>query len=306
MLSSPKELSFRASQFIFTDSSCSEREQERPTRCRGSRLNMIETVVTGTSAQLFFGNRPEIDHYLSGPVTSRFACGCGLVIPDSTVFVFIEPIAPLRVNWADIFSSNSSIVRNSRGSSNLEEGVKYIILGNRCVYKEKDNDGPACFPAGAKVRTDRGAIARVDALEVGDVIRGGKGASGGMILGWTHNAERYAQFRRVELVDGRVLEASDGHYVYSGDGNIIKMSDVHVGSTLETEEGRAASVKKVARVWRWGLYNPQTESGDIIVGGIRCTTYTTAVGVGVGHALLTPVRALFKVGMENILSLTQD
>jgi hypothetical protein len=43
-----------------------------------------------------------------------------------------------------------------------------------------------------------------------------------------------------------------------------------------------------------GLYNPQTLHGDIVVDGVRASTYTEAVDPVFAHAVLAPVRAVYR------------
>jgi Hint module len=47
-------------------------------------------------------------------------------------------------------------------------------------------------------------------------------------------------------------------------------------------------------VWREGLFNPQTLHGDVVVDGLRASSYTTAVEPAVAHRLLWPLRVLFE------------
>ena len=39
-----------------------------------------------------------------------------------------------------------------------------------------------------------------------------------------------------------------------------------------------------------GLFNPQTKHGDIVVDGVRVSTYTHAVHRNMAHAMLAPFR----------------
>ena len=47
-----------------------------------------------------------------------------------------------------------------------------------------------------------------------------------------------------------------------------------------------------------GLYNPHTLNGDIMVNGVKTSTYTSAVAPALAHAALWPVRMLYSLGYD--------
>ena len=47
-----------------------------------------------------------------------------------------------------------------------------------------------------------------------------------------------------------------------------------------------------------GLYNPHTMDGDIVVNGIKTSTYTAAIEPSLAHSLLWPVRMLYRLGVN--------
>ena len=49
-----------------------------------------------------------------------------------------------------------------------------------------------------------------------------------------------------------------------------------------------------------GLYNPHTLNGDIMVNGVKTSTYTAAVAPTLAHAALWPVRMLYSLGYDII------
>ena len=70
---------------------------------------------------------------------------------------------------------------------------------------------------------------------------------------------------------------------------------VTIRDILPGEELCTAHVEPVEEPWRApGLYNLQTLHGDVVVGGLRASTYTTAVDPAVAHRLLWPLRAVFE------------
>lgn len=131
----------------------------------------------------------------------------------------------------------------------------------------------------------------MDALSVGDevAIGGGKYSS---VFMFTH-ALSEAKYEFVRLVTGdRTITLTSGHYLYVS-GSLRAAGTVRVGDTLELDDGKIGGITAVSLVKDTGLYNPQTVHGDIIVDGVRASTYTTAVEASFAHAALAPIRAVF-------------
>lgn len=169
-----------------------------------------------------------------------------------------------------------------------EEGEPEEPLSNSS--EEAGTNENACFPGDATVRLRDGGVRRMDGLQLGDVVLCGGGEHSSVILWTHHDTQRMHKF--VRLVAGnRSMEATGGHIVYAN-GELVKMRDVKIGDRMETDDGESAVVHKIERVWKKGLYNPQTERGDMFVDGFRASCYTEAVDVGVGHALMAVVRPL--------------
>ncbi len=61
-----------------------------------------------------------------------------------------------------------------------------------------------------------------------------------------------------------------------------------------------AAVVAVSPEVATGLYNPQTLSGDIVVNGIRASTYTAAIAPSLAHVALWPVRMMYRLGYDII------
>lgn len=78
---------------------------------------------------------------------------------------------------------------------------------------------------------------------------------------------------------------------------MVAGGDVRKGDRLVQGGGDTAKERVVAEVRRVagrGLYNPQTLHGDIVVDGMLVSTYTKTVPPQGAHALLTPLRAVYK------------
>lgn len=173
------------------------------------------------------------------------------------------------------------------------------------------NDGEAadCFPGDATTELADGRVVVMADLKVGDVVRvaaGDSPAAFSAVFLFTHKIPTSPRtFVRLTTASGARLDASAGHYVYAN-GRLVAASAVAVGDTLQvaTPTGWADStVKATRRVTASGLYNPQTLHGDIVVGGVRVSTYTTAVQPTVASALLAPLRAVYRTTGRSMTAL---
>lgn len=151
-----------------------------------------------------------------------------------------------------------------------------------------------CFPGDAIVTLDSGRHTTLADLRVGDRVAVGSGEFSNVFL-FTH-AERSGRFRfvRITTASGAVLRATHGHYVPVGAAGDLKAAGaVVIGDIVHLADGSTSPVVAVGAVWATGLYNAQTAHGDIVVDGIRASTYTTAVHPRFAHAALAPLRTVF-------------
>lgn len=188
------------------------------------------------------------------------------------------------------------------------------------AVEDTDGDGGrACFPGGARVllfgghshhhhqrhRHDRSALTSrsiptsMSELKIGQAVHGG-----GPVLFFTHRDARVrAPFVRLSWRNGESILVSHGHYLYvythtcssvrlKSTLRLRRAADIKVGDALvDGVTGLPRTVRSIDQVCALGLYNPQTETGVIIVDGVRASTYTSAVHPSVAHWLVTrPVK----------------
>lgn len=218
---------------------------------------------------------------------------------------------------ATVNETGKADINRAGGSVSVGDLVLVLAIQTRtfdgnsvlfCAMKHSSTggtDGAACFPGSSDVELASGATVRMDALAVGDVVRVAAGAVS-PVIGWSHRAPA-AVATYVRLVTASAaIDVTPGHYVYV-DGRLVAAAAVAVGDRLEVvpRDGGASRLEAVTRVEARaaaeGLYAPHTRSGDIVVSGVRASTYTTAVAPGLAHALLTPVRAAFAVSGVDVL-----
>lgn len=164
-----------------------------------------------------------------------------------------------------------------------------------------DEDGESsvsltCFPADATVLVEHRGPVTMDALALGDRVLVAAGVYSPVFM-FTHRIARGRfPFVTLSLSSGGHLDASAGHYIYIN-GALAPASTARVGDTLELADRALATVAAVTTGFKDGLFNPQTTHGDIVVNGVRASTYTTAVAPAAAHGLLAPVRAAFRLGV---------
>lgn len=98
-------------------------------------------------------------------------------------------------------------------------------------------------------------------------------------------------FLRFTMHDRSDLLVTSAHFIYIN-GTLKPAHSAKVGDTFEKVHGERMVIAKIDLVQQIGLFNPQTEHGDIIVNDIRVSTYTEAIQPNAAHALLSVFRFL--------------
>jgi len=194
---------------------------------------------------------------------------------------------------------------------NTTSGGGVAVLNPQDGMKGDNSPSPegtaSCFPAAATVELADGSTAALGALPAGSTVRVGARTHSD-VFGWSHRQTggRHA-YVRLTHVDGaaaaaaatRDLLLSPGHLVYAN-GVRVPARDVVVGDALTTP-GTATSVSRVVAVGTAvavGKVNPHTLHGDVVVDGVRVSSYTDALHPTVAHALLAPARAAYRAGLS--------
>lgn len=152
-----------------------------------------------------------------------------------------------------------------------------------------------CFPATATVELANGKTKSMDQVVVGDNVRVGPKEFSEVYFFSTEMAETTSKFTKI-MADGVELMLSAGHYLYVN-GELATAGSVKGGDVIVLANGSKASVSEVSEAWGPGLYNPHTLNGDIIVNGVKTSTYTEAVHPRLAHALLSPLRTMYSAGV---------
>lgn len=175
-----------------------------------------------------------------------------------------------------------------------------------------------CFNAAATVQLRSGRVVRMDQLNVDDEVLVEQQKYSPVFM-FTH-ADRHVRRKFVKIsfesssftsksMDGfeinnktieRSIMATPGHVVLVVHKNGYETRwkharDVVIGDWMLDAVGNAVQVAELITVWDNGLFNPQTNSGNIVVNGILVTTFTEAVEPMLATALLAPLRWMFTI-----------
>lgn len=210
-------------------------------------------------------------------------------------------------------STSSNSASSGEGTANMSPDG-----GSGAGNDGGDDDGDTvCFPSSASVRLVDGSSKQMSDLTIGDIVQvahlspssssssshhtdnNNTEFSFSPIIGFSHRLDDvlYGDFVTITSSDGSSLTLTSGHFTYAP--SLKAARDVRVGDALphgpNGGEGRRTVVKVVHGVTDRGLYNPHTETGTIVVNGLVTSCYTESVGVHKAHALLTVVRAMWRM-----------
>lgn len=214
---------------------------------------------------------------------------------------------------------------SSGGSSSIEEfiseadGINYLVtMRNRDSNKSSErsqtcslcsmakdatsgdsltneSQGSQCFPSHATIELANGSVLRMDELSVGDFVKVGSGVFSQVFM-FTHKLFDVTRtFVHVITASGHSIQLTPGHFIYVNN-SLLPARSVRVGDLVQLGNGASMAVSSVTLVQSKGLFNPQTLHGEIVVDGVRASTFTTAVEPSAAHMLLTPLRMFFAIG----------
>lgn len=195
-----------------------------------------------------------------------------------------------------ILSPSSSDTDTDGSDRNTPEEMETTTASPEVGFEtDGAGDDATCFPWDAKVYLERGYWVTMAQLRVGDRVQVSSKEFSEVFV-FTHRDRHNTAARYVELrTSGNIsVTMTDSHLVHVF-GGTRKASECRSGDNILTVFGWQVitSVRDVAAT---GLYNPQTLQGDIVVNGVVASTFTTAVQMRAANGLLSPLRALYRVG----------
>ena len=288
--------------------------------CTGGSFNFEEEEETVQGEQLtnFLEGQFDDDDatWVTGVATGDITCNGNVAVAQDTRFTFfaLEDSAP-PFRWSDIYN-RSVPIGGSNDRFDPEDNTAYMVTGDgECLYElgsrveevaqdaaEEAGDAvdevedEVCFPASAKATLESGSTVRMNQLKIGDRVHVGKGVYSDVFM-FTHYDAEYtsSNYVRLRTSDNLRITLTTTHYIYAND-KLVPASEVKVGDYLLRGDGTKSIVTEVQhKVKEQGLYNPQTIHGSIVVDGVTCSTYTKAVEPKLAHALLSPLRAIYRL-----------
>lgn len=181
--------------------------------------------------------------------------------------------------------------RRGRGGFGGDDDDEFVDEnGNGIDDDEEDDD--FCFPARATVTVQGKGTVDMASLQLRDSVLTTSGYS--PVFVFTHRITRGKfPFLRISTPVG-ALTVSKGHYIYAS-GNLVTAESVKIGDVLQRAGGENAPVTSIENVLEHGLYNPHTLTGHLVVDGFHVSAYTKTVEPIAANALLTPIRAAFRL-----------
>lgn len=153
-----------------------------------------------------------------------------------------------------------------------------------------------CFPSSATVELANGKTKNMDQVVVGDKVRVGPKEFSEVYFFSSEMSETTSKFTKIVAEGGAELLLTGNHYLYVN-GELATADTVKTGDVIVLANGTKAPVVEVTSAWSSGLYNPHTLHGDVIVDGVKTSTYTSAVHPRLAHALLAPLRTMYSAGV---------
>lgn len=208
------------------------------------------------------------------------------------------PLASPPANAFDIFpglQATTAPPTTTAGPTTVADATTTAVTTTTATTADSSDDDAVCFPASAKVELESGAVKRMDELAIGDRVRVGESSFSSVFM-FTHKlgGAKKRDFVHIESAAGKSIKATRSHYLVVN-GGLKTAGAVQAGDMLTLATGEQTPVTSVSRVLMDGLYNPQTEDGRIVVDGVVASTYTTAVHPAFAHAVLAPLRFLYRV-----------
>jgi hypothetical protein len=180
------------------------------------------------------------------------------------VLAFLGVVAADAVKTTE--QLRSQLKRNLQTTSAPVSGGDGVEGGDG-VGGDGTAESPTCFSRFNDVEVQGQGMISMDAIKVGDYVRTGTDFSRVFSLAHLdHDVE--ADFLQI-YADGlqKPLEITGMHMLFSS-GKAVRADEVSVGDMLG--DSKVSEIKSVKRT---GVYAPVTESGDIVVNGIRASSY---------------------------------
>lgn len=168
--------------------------------------------------------------------------------------------------------------------------------------------GSSCFPGNATVDEQQKGRLRIRDVQVGDTIAVPGGDPSRVVALLHADPDIVALYLVIQYGSSRLVispehllwvsakSKSPSEHAAGSSWSWRAAQDVRVGDALESSGGEPVTVQFVHRLCMCGAFAPLTESGQLLVNGIRCSCYSPPSVLRVRHELchsaMMPLRAL--------------
>lgn len=244
---------------------------------------------------------------------------------DGDSFISSESAFDLKGFNAGLYS-NEAYVNENLDSVSPPAAVRHL-LGFADSYGKLNVKSPnhreptphaSCFPADERIALPHGESIPVNALTTSHVVLSQHANATSPVFMFSHrDPDTVSRFVHLHFRHGNVfnsLRISPGHYIYRfkfwradsaipedhGNTELVMASCLRPGDALIGADGRPRLIERISSTLARGLYNPHSLHGDLIVSGVRVSSYTSAVPPHVASGALTPVRLLYRLGLHSL------
>ncbi len=163
-------------------------------------------------------------------------------------------------------------------------------ISNRSV----SHSAAACFPANTLLNLADGSVMRMSNVRVGARVQVDVDAFSEIFFFGHRDLNARERFIRISHTGpNSPLTISPRHYLYLN-GRLATADLVQIGDSLENMKGMPLNVTNVGIVDDVGLFAPASLHGDIVVGGVRTSSYTSVIHPKISHILLAPFRMFYR------------
>merc|ERR1711862_134642 len=195
----------------------------------------------------------------------------GTISSHKIDYHYLIPINTMKLQLVLAFLTFNAVLAAEKPAEQLRSG-KLTRNSQRRAQDGGDNGGDdgICFSAFNNVEVRGKGMVSMDMVQVGDNVRSGKDAFSRVISLAHLDHETEADYLQIHA-DGleNPLEISHVHMVFV-QNKAVRAAEVKVGDMLG--ENKVSEIKTVKRA---GLYAPITEAGELMVNGVRASSYVS-------------------------------
>lgn len=217
------------------------------------------------------------------------------VTTTPTVTVSLRP-SPTKA--ANATATPGGVSNSQRPSSTPSPTKSKGISPTPSKTPEPSDDGDVCFPSSATVQLDTGARIAMSLLRVGDKVLVEDGKYSEVFLFTHHTNAVRSRFIGIKVATGDELVLSPMHYIPVR----RQLKAAHAttrGDIVTLGNGSETYITEKRELHMWGLHNPQTMDGTIVVNGILASTFTQIVRPSTAMGLLAPIKFWYNLRVWN-------